>query len=432
MTNPWPSGGAPLSATPGRLGVDAGRMRRRWDELAGIGPDPAGGWSRPAYSAEEAAARQLVGDQLADAGLAVRTDAAGNLRARRAGTDPAAPAVLTGSHLDTVPRGGCWDGALGVAAAVEAVTALVGVETVRPIEVIAFAAEESPRFRQSAYRFGSRAMAGLVGPADAERLTDDDGISVAAAMRSVGLDPDRLDDARLDPAEVACLLELHIDQGRTLADAGVPVGAVTAITGSRRTLLTVRGRADHSGAARMRDRRDALAAAAEIVLAAERVARDEPSGELVATVGWLHVEPGAVSVVPGLAEFTVDLRSVSDPVLLAGGAAFDAAAAGIAAARGVELSVSPIRDVRPVAMADAVRHAVLAAAERCGIPAVEVPSHAGHDAGTLAPSVPTGMVFVRNASGRSHSAAEHVDWPDAVAGAEVLARALLDLAGPAA
>jgi allantoate deiminase len=416
-------------ATPELAGrIDDDRFRRRWDALAGIGRDPVAGWTRLAYSAPEAAARELVGGWLADAGLTVRVDAAGNLRARTAAADPTAPAVLTGSHLDTVPRGGCWDGSLGVVAAVEAVTALAGVRTVRPVEVVAFAAEESPRFRQSAYRFGSRAMAGLVGPADAAALADDDGITVAAAMRAVGLDPDRLDEARIDPAGVHALVELHIDQGRTLSTLDRPVGVVTAITGSRRTMHEVLGRADHSGAARMADRRDALAAAAELVLAAERVAGDE----LVATVGWLRVEPGAVSVVPGRVEFTLDLRSVSEPVLLAGATAADAAFREVAARRDVALTGTPIRDVRPVAMSPVVRDAITAAAAAVGVPVADVPSHAGHDAGTLAPSVPTGMVFVRNASGRSHSPAEDVHWPDAVAGAEVLAETLLRLAGEAA
>lgn len=415
------------ASSPGNGAVDPDRFGRRWDALAAIGRDPAGGWTRLAYSAEEAAARELVGGWLAEAGLAVRTDAAGNLRARTAAADPAAPVVLTGSHLDTVPGGGRWDGALGVVAAVEAVTALAGVRTARPVEVVAFAAEESPRFRQSAYRFGSRAMAGLVGPPDAASLADDDGITVAAAMRALGLDPDRLDEARIDPASVHALVELHIDQGRTLSTLDRPVGVVTAVTGSRRTRLEVLGRADHSGAARMADRRDALAAAAELVLAAERAALLGP--DLVATVGWLRVEPGAVSVVPGRVELTLDLRSVSEPVLLAGASTVDAAFRDVAARRDVALTATPIRDVRPVAMDAGVRAAITAAAASAGVPVADVPSHAGHDAGTLAPLVPTGMVFVRNASGRSHSPAEDVDWPDAVAGAEVLTATLLRLAG---
>jgi allantoate deiminase len=302
------------------VGVDAERFRKHWEALAEFGRDPAGGWTRLAYSADEARARLVVGGWLADAGLTVRVDAAGNLRARTRAVDPDGPAVLVGSHLDTVPHGGSWIGALGTLVAAEAVGALAdaGLRTEWPIEVVAFAATESARFGPKARRFGSRAMAGLIVPADAERFADSDGISLATAMTAAGLDPELLGDARIDRDEVHCMVEVQVERGHALTAAGVPVGVVTA----------------------------------------------------VATVGG------------------------------------------------------------PVPMDPWLQALIRSAAADVGVPVAALTAGTEHNAGTLAPYLSTGMMLVRNVSGRSHDPAEHVDWADAMAAAEVLSALLPRLAAP--
>lgn len=402
------------------------------DEVSAIGRAPSGATTRLAYSAEERAAHDAVSRRFAghpSGRFEVETDPAGNRWITLVGARPDLPPVLTGSHLDSVPEGGMWDGALGVYAGATALLELVErPPLLRSVSLIAFASEESPRFAQSAYRFGSRAIAGRVDPVDLVRLADAEGVTLAAAFSALGLDPDRVTEAHVPSERIHALLELHIDQGLLLAEAGLPVAAVSAITGSCRLRVTVAGRADHSGAARMSVRRDALAAASELVLAAERIARADPDENLVVTVGVLRVEPGSISVVPGLTEFTVDIRSVDAATQDGAQAALRTELDRVAAERGVEIAVQVIRDVAPIVMSEHVTAATLAALADHGLPAQTMPSHAGHDTGSFAGHPRLGMIFVRNVSGRSHSRDEHIEFDDAVAGAALLRDALALLA----
>lgn len=408
--------------------IDSERLKADIPELAEIGRDPAGGITRLAYSAEEARARRWLADRFAQLDLAVQIDAAGNLIARRAGTDATAP-VLTGSHVDTVPQGGRFDGAAGALAALEVARTLdeENVTTRRPIEFVVFAAEESPRFT-AAHRFGSRAMAGQVSSEDADALVDDDGITVTQAMTQRGLAPERLADARRRPGDIAAFLELHIEQGTTLAQAGIPVGIVTSIAGTRRYRITLDGQPAHSGGTPMDARQDALAAGAEVVLAMEQIAT-EIGGTLVGTVTMLTVTPNAMNVVPGRSVLGVDIRDTTTATIDEAGRRLIEAIEAICDRRRVTPTIRQIRDTAPMQLSERIQRAVDASAARAGIPIKRVSSHTGHDVISLSDITDVGMIFVRNPSGRSHSPDESVQWDDLALATQVLLETMLTLAG---
>lgn len=399
------------------------------DAVSPIGRAENGATTRWAYSPEERAAHDAVG-AFFDERFDQYIDAAGNRWIVLRGLDPDLPPVLTGSHLDTVPSGGAWDGALGVFAGAAALLTLADRDEalLRSIALVIFASEESPRFAQAAYRFGSRSIAGRVHPDDVHRLKDGSGTTLAHAMAALGLHPDRVTEARMPFSDIHALVELHIDQGLTLMRAGAPVSAVSSITGSCRLRLRVRGRADHSGAARMTDRRDALTAAAEVILVVERIALEEESGELVMTVGTVDVEPGSVSVVPGDVVLAVDIRSTSPRIQNAARDELALRIGDIAERRDVTIGIEVIRDVEPIPLSSEIQRVVEGVLARAGLVALSVPSHAGHDTGSFMGHPRLGMIFVRNPSGRSHTPDEHIDFDDAVLGTLVLRETLVQLA----
>ena len=285
------------------------------------------------------------------AGLETRLDAVGNLFGRWEGSEPGAPVVITGSHVDTTLNAGAYDGVLGVLGAIEAVRALRerGVAPRRSIDVVAWAGEE-PRFGTGCV--GSRAAAGELERADLDRLVDRDGTSMAAALTEAGFDPDRLADARIDPAGVHALVELHIEQGIVLETHGEQVGVVTAIAAPHDFRLTFRGAATHAGATPMGLRRDALAGAAEAMVALERAARESPSGTTVGTVGVVRARPGAINVVPGEVELDVDVRDSDLAAREQVVQAIVAAAREIGARRDLDVEVTPIVEDVPVTCDD--------------------------------------------------------------------------------
>jgi len=407
----------------------APRLHDAIAELAGFNDDPeAGGITREVYTPTYAGALNRVARWMREAGLETRLDAVGNLFGRWAGSEPDAPLVLTGSHVDTTLNAGRYDGVLGVLGAIEAVRLLraAGTAPRRSIELVAWAGEE-PRFGTGCV--GSRAAAGALSRADLDRLRDRDGVSMADALRGAGHDPDRLPDARIEPAGVHVLVELHIEQGAVLEDAGEPIGVVTAIAAPHDFRLTLRGAATHAGATPMHLRRDALAGAAEAMTALERIARASASGTTVGTVGVLRVRPGAINVVPGEVELDVDVRDadraareqVVEDVL--------AETRAIAARRGLEVEVAPIVDDAPVACDPRVIEAAAAAAEELGLPYRRMTSGAYHDAMVMGARVPIGMIFVPSAGGISHHPDEHTDPDDLDRGVRVLAGTLARLAG---
>ena len=398
--------------------IDPGRLERRSAELARIGGSGTS-VSRLGLTADEQGARDLVSGWLATRGAQVRRDAAANLFARFPGEGEA---ILLGSHLDSVPEGGRFDGALGVLCAVEAVESLVDAKLRlrRPIEVVAWADEEGARFGVGL--FGSTAAFGRLARGVGDRR-DRDGVSIAEALRALGERGDPAA-ARRDPKELAAYLELHIEQGPRLETAGVPLGVVSDIVGIYHARVAIGGRADHAGATVMTARADALAAAAEIVLAVERIARGRPDS--VGTVGEIAVRPGAKNVVPGECVFSLDLRAASDHDGLVQEVL--ESVTRIARSRGVEASVDDLARVPVTRLDPKVRDVLKRATQSVGVDAPELVSGAGHDAQNPALSgVPTGMIFVRSTGG-SHTPREFASIGDAALGAQALANALKELA----
>ena len=398
--------------------IDRKRLGRRMTELARIGGDGTA-VSRLGLSADEQRARDLVGGWLSAKGAIVRRDAAANVFAR---FGDEGETILVGSHLDSVPEGGRFDGALGVLCAVEALESLVEAKTKlrRPVEVVAWADEEGARFGVGL--FGSTAAFGRLGRGVGDRR-DRDGVSIADALRALGERGDPAA-ARRDPTELAAYLELHIEQGPRLDAAGLPLGVVSDIVGIYHARVTIRGRADHAGATVMTARADALAGASEIVLAVERIARGR--SDSVGTVGEIRVRPGAKNVVPGECVFSLDLRAARDHDGLVREVL--ASVTSIASARAVEASVDELARVPVTALDPRIRDVLKRATRSVGVDAPELVSGAGHDAQNPALSgVPTGMIFVRSTGG-SHTPREFASVDDAALGAQALANAIKELA----
>jgi N-carbamoyl-L-amino-acid hydrolase len=410
------------------LAVNLDRLLADLEAFAAIGGDGQGGVTRLAFSAADQLARRLFQDKLAAADLRVHEDAIGNVFGRRKGRTDALPPVLLGSHLDSVPGGGRFDGPLGVLSALETIRMLddARAETRRPIEIVCFAAEESSRFGSGT--LGSKAVAGKLTPEMLEALRDADGQTLAEALRDCGLFPDRLAEACRRPGDYHAYLELHLEQGAVLEHAGIPVGLVTGIAAPTRFRVTYTGRADHSGATPMGLRRDALVAGADLVLSVRRTVLRHGSPTSVGTVGVLRVQPGAMNVIPGQASLGIDLRDIDGEAKRRVAQKVRAAARRIARKWRLDVSVETLTDESPVPLSARIRQISAAACQACGVPCLELPSGAGHDAMCLAEIAETGMLFVRCREGVSHNPAEFVDPQDIAAGAAVLAETALRLA----
>ena len=398
------------------------------DRLAQFNDDPeAGGITREVFTPTYSEALEWVAERMRGAGLETRLDAFGNLWGRWAGSEPDAPRVVTGSHVDTTLNAGRYDGVVGVLGAIEAVRSLrdSGFAPRRSLEVIAVAGEE-PRFGTGC--IGSRALVGALGPDALEAMRDRDGVSLAEALRGAGFDPARIAEARLDPDTVHAFVELHIEQAAVLETHGEPIGVVTAIAAPHDLRLILRGAATHAGATPMALRRDALAGAAEVMTALERLARESASGTTVGTVGVLRLRPGAINVVPGEVELDVDVRDSDLAAREAVVSGLLDAAREIAGRRGLEVEVEPIVEDTPVRCDDAVVAAAEAACEELGLPYRRMTSGAYHDAMILAAEVPVGMIFVPSAGGISHHPDEYTAPEQLDAGVRVLAGVLARLA----
>jgi allantoate deiminase len=361
-------------------------------------------------------ANKLVGGWMREAGLDVRTDAAGNLIGRRGGGERT---LVLGSHLDTVIDAGRYDGPLGVLAAIAVVERLP--ELPFAIEVVGFADEEGVRYPTSF--LGSSALAGSFRPAWLE-LRDSGGVTLAEALREFGGDPE--DIASATRTDLLGYCELHIEQGPVLERRGAPVGVVTTITGQTQAELTFRGEAGHAGTVPMSERRDALAAAAEWMLAAEAVARGRPG--LVSTVGRIGVEPGARNVIPGEAWLTLDVRHTDDAERRAAVAELRAEAERLAAGRAVALRWDDRGETAAVPTSPALTERLAAAVEAGGLRAEALPSGAGHDGVAMAAVAPIAMLFVRCERGISHNPAEAVAEADVAVALDVLERFVRDIA----
>ena len=405
--------------------IDAERLWFRLYELAEIGRSEGGGVTRLSFTEEERAAKDLVASYMREAGLEVREDVAGNLIGRREGSDPEVPVVLAGSHVDSVPNGGDFDGPLGVLAAVEALQVMEerDLSTQRPIEVVAFTDEEGARFGFG--MIGSRATAGTLTPEDLDR-EDENGVSIAQAMRDCSLDPERIGEAARPEGSIQAYVELHIEQGKLLENEALPVGVVTGIAGPVWLRLILEGEAGHAGTTPMGLRRDALSAAAAIIGKVEREAAR--TGTTVGTVGQLELKPGGINIIPGHVSFSLDLRDIDQDVRDEVEARISDEARRLCEERGIDLATQTLQRLPPVLCSDLVRGAVKEACNALAFEPFELASGAGHDGMHLADLCSVGMVFVRSKDGLSHNPDEYSSREDCAAGAEVLYRTLLKLA----
>jgi N-carbamoyl-L-amino-acid hydrolase len=364
-----------------------------------------GGVTRLAFSKEDQEARNYLIAAMRQAQLQVSIDPVGNIRGLRPGTNKNLTPVILGSHLDSVPHGGHYDGVVGVLGALEIVRALndAGIETLRSIEVINFAAEESSRFAMAT--IGSKAITGKLNITGLCNLKDNSGNSLYEILKKSGYNVDDLATAVLDEDAVHAYLELHIEQGPILENEQCDVGIVTAIAAPSRFHVHIEGRSDHSGNTPMSMRRDALTGAAQMVLAVESLAQDM-GGDMVATVGELTVHHGAMNVIPGDVEFSIDLRDTNLEHKTAAVAQLKQTMQAIANTRMLQLNIETICDDSPVVLDANIANLISAEARQLQLNAKFMPSGAGHDAMHLAAIAPTGLIFIPSISGISHNIEE--------------------------
>lgn len=409
------------------LRVDADRLLRRLTELSDIGAiEGTTGSSRLAFTDADKAGRDLVVAWMTELGLDITVDGIGNIVAVRPGTEDLAP-VMTGSHIDTVRTGGRYDGNLGVLAGLEVIETLIaaGVETRHPIGVGVFSNEEGARFPPD--MMGSLVYVGGMSLEEAHDTVGIDGARVGDELERIGY----LGTAPLPGLAPAAFVELHIEQGPVLEEAGLQIGAVESVQGISWTEVTIEGQSNHAGTTPMRLRHDPGWAAAEITTFVRWLAL-EMGDPQVATVGKIDLHPNLVNVVPARATLTVDLRNTSETALQEAEARLEAKLANIAANEGVDITTRTLARFEPVPFDPSVIDLVEATATAHGCSTLRMPSGAGHDAQMLARVCPTAMIFTPSHRGISHNPAEHTDPEDLAAGANVLLQTMLTLAtGPA-
>jgi len=404
--------------------ANADRMEARIQALSRFGANPEGGVSRIAFSDADLAGRAYITDVMREAGLDVRTDTAGNIIGRRAGREDELPVILFGSHIDSVPGGGNYDGDVGVIGAIEVIELLNehGIETRHPLEVVSFTDEEGGLT-------GSRAMVGSLTD-ESLQVVSHSGLTIRDGIRHIGSDPDRLDLAARKPGEVAAYIELHIEQGAILDEEDIDIGVVEGIVGIRWWDVTVEGMANHAGTTPMDRRRDAMVSAAELTLAINRIAK-EMEGRQVATVGRIRAMPGAPNVVPGKVFMSLEIRDLESAKMQQVFDLVEAEAARIAEVRSTPVRFEEVGEVAPAPTVDRMRDIIATAAEELGFSFLRMPSGAGHDAQDIAHIAPIGMIFVPSVGGISHSPQEFTSAKDMANGASVLLRTVLAVDGGA-
>ncbi len=381
--------------------------------------EQADGLTRVYLSAEQREANALALAWMREAGMTACLDAVGNVVGRYEGERPGVPCLMLGSHLDTVRDAGKYDGMLGVVAGIECVACLDAGRRRLPfaVEVVGFADEEGVRF--NATLLGSRAVAGTFDPTTLDRV-DAGGKTMREAMRDFGLDPAAIASAARRRDDILAYAELHIEQGPVLEDEGLALGVVTAINGGNRFAIELTGMAGHAGTVPMHLRRDSLAAAAEFVLAVERICGVAP--ELVGTVGKIEALPGAINVIPGRTRMSLDVRAPTDAQRERAVAAIRSAFAGIAERRRIDFDMKQVWDASTSACAPWLQQQFAAAIEGEGLPVRHLPSGAGHDGMAMIAIADIGMLFVRCKGGISHNPAEAISRDDAEVGARALLR----------
>lgn len=405
--------------------VNGERLWARVMELGRIGEDESGGITRFSFSELERQAKAQVSRYMIEAGMIVREDAAGNLIGSYEGQEPSAPVVVTGSHIDTVAQGGKFDGALGVLSAIEAVQSMheQGIQPKHTIEVIAFSDEEGSRFGFG--MIGSRALAGTLKQEDLT-YQDEQGISIAEAMRQAGLDPKQIELAARKPEDIKAYVELHIEQGKVLEQLDQPVGLVTGIAGPLWLQFTLLGEAGHAGATPMNMRRDPLQAATSIFDFIYRETRQFKHA--VATVGKLKVLPGGVNIIPGEVQFSLDLRDIDQAERDRLEQRIRSFTEQVCKEQQIEYKIELLQRVPPVPSSAIVMQAIEQAAQLTGTKLPLLVSGAGHDGMQFHSLCPVGMIFVRSKDGISHNPKEWSSQEDCEAGTSILYHTLLQLA----
>jgi N-carbamoyl-L-amino-acid hydrolase len=408
--------------TSAKTHVDAQRLQGTLDKLSEFGRNSEGGVTRIGYSETDMAAREYVIGLMKSAGLEVRVDAAGNLFGRRGGSEKL-PVLLFGSHIDSVMHGGNFDGDVGSMGAIEVMRALNDgkVSTRHPLEAVIWTNEEGNHFGLGT--LGSGVAAGLLGP---EILTrkDDQGLTLADWLKRYGQDPSHLTDARIPVGALAAFLELHIEQGPYLDEGKIPIGVVQGIVALKRWKCSTAGFANHAGTTPMNRRRDALAAASKDVLAIREVVRTE-TGRQVGTVGYMKAEPGAINVIPGRAEFPVELRDLDAAKIDRMWEGIQGKFKQIDKEENVETQCALLEDVAAANANPGIQNAIREAAKSVGLATMDLPSAAVQDSQHIAKIAPMGMIFVPSRDGISHSPKEFTSWQDIGNGAEVLYRVVL-------
>jgi beta-ureidopropionase / N-carbamoyl-L-amino-acid hydrolase len=402
------------------LSVNCDRLSRSLLELAEIGKLPNGGVCRLAFSTEDMLARQLVQSWMGEAGMTVRTDVAGNIIGRYEGRSEQAAALATGSHIDTVPVGGRYDGCLGVLAGIEMVRVLheQNVRLHHPIEVIVFTDEERSVI-------GAKAMAGEIkeGPDYYARL---DGTSIQTCLEKIGGDWSAIATAKRDRTQVAAFVELHVEQGGVLEHHGTTIGVVDGIVGQYRFAVTVMGRMNHAGTTPMNLRKDALVAAAQVILVVNNIAV-HTLGDQVATVGFIEASPNATNTVAGKVDLRIDLRDLSQTHLEYLVTLMKKEFEAISAATGTQITLRETLHILPTLAATHIKDTIEQVCESAGLSYLHLPSRAGHDAQEMGRFTDMGMIFVPSRDGLSHSQDEYTAPEDCARGADILLKTFLAL-----
>ncbi len=402
------------------LSVNGDRLNRSLAQLAEIGKLPNGGVSRVAFTTEDLLARQLVQSWMIEAGMTVRTDAAGNIIGKYAGRRDGAAALATGSHIDTVPVAGRYDGCLGVLAGIEVVRVLHEnhLRLDHPIEVIVFTDEESTVI-------GCKAMAGEV-VNDPEYYRRNDGTPIQTCLEKIGGDWSKIATAKRDRSHIAAFVELHVEQGGVLESTGAHIGVVKGIVGQYRFAVTVTGRPNHAGTTPMNMRKDALVAASQVVLAVNKLGTETP-GEQVATVGYFNVSPNAVNIVPGQVDLKIDLRDLSQEHLEDLISRMEQEFNAIATATQTEIVMRQALHVLPTLSAPTILDTIVQVCEEMGLSYCHLPSRAGHDAQEIGRFTDMGMIFVPSRAGISHAEDEYTSPEQCTQGANMLLQTFLKL-----
>ncbi|WP_462106104.1 M20 family metallo-hydrolase [Campylobacter concisus] len=407
--------------------IDAKRFERNFNAISEFGALKGGGLTRLAFSKEDLEARKFLINLIEKNGFKLKIDNVGNIYAiYDDGCEADAKPVCVGSHIDSVPNGGFYDGTLGVMAGLEALSSIkeAGIKLKRPLWLINFSCEESSRFKTAT--IGSKIISGKLSQQRLHELKDEDGISLFEAMSAAGFKPQNLDEAILKENSLHAYLELHIEQGPVLERSAISVGVVSGIAAPIRFEITIQGKADHSGATPMNMRSDALLAASHIIIAANKFAKNKKTA--VATVGYVHAKPGVLNVVPGEARLGVDLRDIDKKSLDELNLELRNFVGELSCELKFSYEIRELSSDQPVKLSEHAINLLEDEARKLGIKTLTLPSGAGHDAMNLtklASSV--GMLFIPCVDGISHNTKEAINFKDAVSATKILTNALIRL-----